>query len=143
MHDLALPLPTQRPEGIARCFCGEVVTNPVLESHIRSAHRMLPSVRSQVRDIKSTPEGIAVKAKKDGKHIYSSSTAPVSSRNGSSVGFSTSSQNICRVGNVAMQSPTAVREFNNSRMTGWRPVTVHNQFANCPAGFPRFTISCA
>jgi hypothetical protein len=69
MHDLALPLPTQRPEGIARCFCGEVVTNPVLESHIRSAHRMLPSVRSQVRDIKSTPEGIAVKAKKDGKDV--------------------------------------------------------------------------
>jgi hypothetical protein len=69
MHDLALPLPTQRPEGIARCFCGEVVTSPVLESHIRSAHRMLPSVRSQVRDIKSTPEGIAVNAKKDGKDV--------------------------------------------------------------------------
>jgi hypothetical protein len=22
MHDLALPLPKQRPEGIARCICG-------------------------------------------------------------------------------------------------------------------------
>jgi len=24
--DLALPLPTRRSEGIAQCFCGEVVT---------------------------------------------------------------------------------------------------------------------
>ncbi|RZN01686.1 hypothetical protein CWO91_33030 [Bradyrhizobium genosp. SA-3] len=40
MHDLALPLPAQRPEGIARCFCGEVVTTPTLDSHIRTAHRL-------------------------------------------------------------------------------------------------------
>lgn len=40
MHDLALPLPTQRPEGVARCFCGEVVTNPTLEIHVRTAHRL-------------------------------------------------------------------------------------------------------
>jgi hypothetical protein len=41
MHDLVLPLPTQRPDGIARCFCGEVVTNPTLDSHIRVAHRLI------------------------------------------------------------------------------------------------------
>jgi hypothetical protein len=27
MHDVALPLPTQRADGIARCFYGEVVTS--------------------------------------------------------------------------------------------------------------------
>jgi hypothetical protein len=27
MHDLARPLPTQRRDGVARCFCGEVVSN--------------------------------------------------------------------------------------------------------------------
>ncbi|MET4241306.1 hypothetical protein [Bradyrhizobium sp. RT10b] len=40
MHALALPLPTQRPEGIARCFCGEVVTNATLDAHISNAHRL-------------------------------------------------------------------------------------------------------
>ena len=40
MHDLALPLPTQRPEGIARCFCGEVITNPTLHDHVRTAHHL-------------------------------------------------------------------------------------------------------
>lgn len=40
MHDLALPLPTQRPEGIARCFCGEVVTTCTLDAHVRTAHRL-------------------------------------------------------------------------------------------------------
>ena len=40
MHDLALPLPTQRPEGIARCFCGEVVTNASPDAHVRTAHRL-------------------------------------------------------------------------------------------------------
>jgi hypothetical protein len=37
MHALALPLPAQRPEGIARCFCGEVVTSPTIDSHILAA----------------------------------------------------------------------------------------------------------
>lgn len=40
MHDLALPLPTQRAEGIARCFCGEVVTNRTLDAHVRTTHRL-------------------------------------------------------------------------------------------------------
>ncbi|MBR0916523.1 hypothetical protein [Bradyrhizobium japonicum] len=40
MHDRALPLPTQRSEGAARCFCGAVITNPSLVSHIRAAHRL-------------------------------------------------------------------------------------------------------
>ncbi len=39
MHDLALPLPTQRADGIAHCFCGEVVTNRTMDAHILSAHR--------------------------------------------------------------------------------------------------------
>lgn len=42
MHDLALPLPTQRAEGIARCFCGEVVSTHTLDSHVRAAHRIVP-----------------------------------------------------------------------------------------------------
>ncbi|MCP1761929.1 hypothetical protein [Bradyrhizobium japonicum] len=41
MHDLALPMPTQRPEGIARCFCGEVITSPTLDAHIRATHRTI------------------------------------------------------------------------------------------------------
>jgi hypothetical protein len=40
MHALALPLPTQRPEGVARCFCGEVVTNSTLDAHVHAAHRL-------------------------------------------------------------------------------------------------------
>ena len=40
MHALALPLPTQRSEGIARCFCGEVVTTRTLDAHVRTAHRL-------------------------------------------------------------------------------------------------------
>lgn len=39
-HDLALPLPTQRAEGVARCFCGEVVTTHSLDAHVRIAHRL-------------------------------------------------------------------------------------------------------
>lgn len=34
MHGLALPLPTQRPQGSAWCFCGEVVTKRTIDSHI-------------------------------------------------------------------------------------------------------------
>jgi hypothetical protein len=40
MHDLALPLPTQRPEGIASCFCGEVLTTRTLDDHVRISHRL-------------------------------------------------------------------------------------------------------
>ncbi|MGV7218698.1 hypothetical protein [Bradyrhizobium sp. UFLA05-112] len=36
---LALPLPTQRPEGIARCFCGELIKNPTLDERIHTIHR--------------------------------------------------------------------------------------------------------
>lgn len=35
MHDLALPLPTQKLEGIARCFCGAVVSNRTIDAHQR------------------------------------------------------------------------------------------------------------
>lgn len=40
MHSLALPLPTQLAEGIARCFCGEVVSIRTLDAHVRTAHRL-------------------------------------------------------------------------------------------------------
>jgi len=40
MHALALPLPMQRSEGVAHCFCGEVVTNATLDAHISNAHRL-------------------------------------------------------------------------------------------------------
>jgi hypothetical protein len=40
MHALALSLPTQRPDGIARCFCGEVVTNATMDAQISNAHRL-------------------------------------------------------------------------------------------------------
>lgn len=40
MHDLAMPLPTQRPEGVARCFCGEVVSTPTIDAHVRVVHRL-------------------------------------------------------------------------------------------------------
>ncbi|MHC2279979.1 hypothetical protein ACVME8_006622 [Bradyrhizobium diazoefficiens] len=39
MHRMALPLPTQRPDGVARCLCGEVVSNRTVDSHILAAHR--------------------------------------------------------------------------------------------------------
>ncbi len=39
MHQLTLPLPTLRPEGIARCFWGELITNPTLDAHTHTAHR--------------------------------------------------------------------------------------------------------
>ncbi len=35
MHRLALPLPTQRPDGNARCFCGEMVTIRTLDGLLR------------------------------------------------------------------------------------------------------------
>ncbi|MDA9506127.1 hypothetical protein XI09_16095 [Bradyrhizobium sp. CCBAU 11386] len=38
MHSLALPLPTQRAEGIARCFCGDAVSIRTLDAHVRTAH---------------------------------------------------------------------------------------------------------
>jgi hypothetical protein len=39
MHDEGLPLPTQRSDGTARCFCGEVITTKSMDEHIRAAHR--------------------------------------------------------------------------------------------------------
>ncbi|WP_051334952.1 hypothetical protein [Bradyrhizobium sp. Ai1a-2] len=39
MHDLHLPLPTQRPDGVARCFCGEVITSATMDNHVLGAHR--------------------------------------------------------------------------------------------------------
>ncbi|MGY8662561.1 hypothetical protein Q3C01_09360 [Bradyrhizobium sp. UFLA05-109] len=43
MHDLALPLPTQRLEGIARCFCGEIIMIPTLLDHVRITHHLTTS----------------------------------------------------------------------------------------------------
>jgi hypothetical protein len=39
MHDEGLPLPTQRSDGTARCFCGEAITIKTMDEHIRAAHR--------------------------------------------------------------------------------------------------------
>lgn len=43
MHALALPLPTQRAEGIARCFCGDAVSIRTLDAHVRIAHSLTPT----------------------------------------------------------------------------------------------------
>ncbi len=43
MHDLALPLPTQRAEGISRCFCGDAVSIRTLDAHVRTAHSLAPT----------------------------------------------------------------------------------------------------
>lgn len=43
MHDLALPLPTQQSEGIARCFCGDAVSIRTLDEHVRTAHSSAPT----------------------------------------------------------------------------------------------------
>lgn len=40
MHALKLQLPTQRPEGIARCFCGEVIYIRTLDAHVQITHRL-------------------------------------------------------------------------------------------------------
>jgi hypothetical protein len=39
MHDEAKPLPTQRTDGRAHCFCGAEITNASLDRHINEAHR--------------------------------------------------------------------------------------------------------
>lgn len=51
MHDLALPLPTQRPDEIER-YCGEVVTNRTLDVHILASHRRLslPAFPEQISE---------------------------------------------------------------------------------------------
>ncbi|WP_152535619.1 hypothetical protein [Bradyrhizobium sp. Ai1a-2] len=41
MHDLHLPLPTQRPDGVARCFCGEAITSATMDDHVLGAHRSI------------------------------------------------------------------------------------------------------
>ncbi|MGY8676912.1 hypothetical protein [Bradyrhizobium sp. CCGUVB23] len=38
MHELAMPLPTQRLDGTARCFCGDAITNATVGAHVRAAH---------------------------------------------------------------------------------------------------------
>ncbi|MGY8668498.1 hypothetical protein Q3C01_39865 [Bradyrhizobium sp. UFLA05-109] len=38
MHRLAMPLPTQRLDGTARCFCGDAITNATVGAHVRAAH---------------------------------------------------------------------------------------------------------
>jgi hypothetical protein len=39
MHDEKMPMPTQRTDGRARCFCGEEITNASVEMHIHELHR--------------------------------------------------------------------------------------------------------
>jgi hypothetical protein len=39
MHDEGSPLPTQRSDGIARCFSSELITIKTMDEHIRAAHR--------------------------------------------------------------------------------------------------------
>jgi hypothetical protein len=39
MHHERLPLPTQRTDGQARCYCGHPITNASVAAHIQSAHR--------------------------------------------------------------------------------------------------------
>ena len=39
MHDQGLPLPTQRPDGVAQCFRGEVITIATVDDHVLAAHR--------------------------------------------------------------------------------------------------------
>ncbi|WP_256441607.1 hypothetical protein [Bradyrhizobium sp. sGM-13] len=41
MHDARLPLPTQRPEGIAHCFCGQTITSVTLGQHVLAARRAI------------------------------------------------------------------------------------------------------
>ena len=39
MHDAGLPLPTQRTDGIARCFCGAEITTASVPQPIQTARR--------------------------------------------------------------------------------------------------------
>lgn len=39
MHDERLPMPTQRPNNRAQCFCGAEITNATMDGHVRTAHR--------------------------------------------------------------------------------------------------------
>ena len=39
MHDARVPLPTERLEGIARCFCRRRVANATIDAHVLAAHR--------------------------------------------------------------------------------------------------------
>jgi hypothetical protein len=38
MHDAHCGLPTQLPEGRARCFCGATIDIPGMQSHVYAAH---------------------------------------------------------------------------------------------------------
>jgi hypothetical protein len=38
MHDEGLPLPTQRRDGRARCFCGAAIDNASLDRHVIEQH---------------------------------------------------------------------------------------------------------
>jgi hypothetical protein len=38
MHDEGLPLPTQRPDGRARCFCGAAIDIPSVGRHVIEHH---------------------------------------------------------------------------------------------------------
>jgi hypothetical protein len=50
MHRLALALPTQRPDGIARCFCGEMVTTRTLVG-TSAQHTILPPPENAAQHI--------------------------------------------------------------------------------------------
>src|SRR5262249_1552357 len=39
MRDECLPVPTQRTDDIARCFCGAEITTASVPQHIQTAHR--------------------------------------------------------------------------------------------------------
>jgi hypothetical protein len=39
MQDAGLPLPTQRTDGIARCFCGAEITTASVPQPIQAARR--------------------------------------------------------------------------------------------------------
>ncbi|MCA1379426.1 hypothetical protein I6F34_01150 [Bradyrhizobium sp. BRP05] len=39
MHDLSLKMPAQCAGGIARCFCGDVITARTVDDHIITKHR--------------------------------------------------------------------------------------------------------
>jgi hypothetical protein len=39
MWDAGMKMPTQTPDGIARCFCGATIDIAGVEQHVRAAHR--------------------------------------------------------------------------------------------------------
>jgi hypothetical protein len=41
MYDAQLLLPTERPDGIARFFCGETITSAATGTHVLAAHRAI------------------------------------------------------------------------------------------------------